>query len=107
QRMLQRHDSRVRDLCCGTCDLTLALQRHGSAHRELPIAGVHCAHPMLLRGARKTEGKPIRLLEADALQLPIASGSLHLVVSAFGFRNLADYDAGLTEIFRVLAPGGE
>ena len=107
RHILQRPNSQVLDLCCGTCDLTLALHRQGSAHRELPIAGVDFAHPMLLRGARKTEGKPIRLLEADALQLPIASGSLDLVVSAFGFRNLADYDAGLTEIFRVLAPGGE
>ena len=30
-----------------------------------------------------------------------------LVVSAFGFRNLANYDAGLREILRVLKPGGE
>ncbi len=29
------------------------------------------------------------------------------MTSAFGFRNLANYDRGLTEIFRVLAPGGE
>ena len=104
---LAKPASRVLDLCCGTCDMTLALHRQGNPRRSLPILGVDFAHPMLQRGLRKTEGAPIRLLEADALQLPISSGSLDLVVSAFGIRNLADYDAGLVEIFRVLAPGGE
>ena len=37
----------------------------------------------------------------------LADGRFELVVSAFGFRNLANYDAGLREIYRVLAPGGE
>ena len=44
--------------------------------------------------------------EADALRLPFASDSFDLVTSAFGFRNLADYEAGLREIQRVLRPGG-
>jgi demethylmenaquinone methyltransferase/2-methoxy-6-polyprenyl-1,4-benzoquinol methylase len=39
--------------------------------------------------------------------MPFADGSLDLVTSAFGFRNLADYDAGLREIARVLRPAGE
>lgn len=46
-------------------------------------------------------------IEADALNLPFPSSHFDLVTSAFGFRNLADYDAGLREIFRVLRPGGE
>src|SRR5262249_23184761 len=33
--------------------------------------------------------------------------SFDLITSAFGFRNLADYDAGLREVLRVLRPGGE
>jgi demethylmenaquinone methyltransferase/2-methoxy-6-polyprenyl-1,4-benzoquinol methylase len=41
------------------------------------------------------------------LRLPFPDGHFNLVTSAFGFRNLADYDAGLREIARVLAPGGE
>lgn len=107
RHILANPASRVLDLCCGTCDMTLALHRQGNPQRSLPILGVDFAHPMLERGLRKTEGTPIRLAESDALQLPISPGSLDLVVSAFGFRNLADYDAGLAEIFRVLAPGGE
>ena len=37
---------------------------------------------------------------------PLPSSSLDLISSAFGFRNLASYEAGLAELFRVLAPGG-
>ena len=46
-------------------------------------------------------------IEADALCLPFPDQHFGLVTSAFGFRNLADYDAGLREIVRVLKPGGE
>jgi demethylmenaquinone methyltransferase/2-methoxy-6-polyprenyl-1,4-benzoquinol methylase len=46
-------------------------------------------------------------LEADALHLPLRSASLDLIVTAFGFRNLANYEAGLREFHRVLKPGGQ
>lgn len=49
----------------------------------------------------------MRWIEADALRLPFAGAQFDLVSSAFGFRNLADYDAGLREIARLLRPGGE
>jgi demethylmenaquinone methyltransferase/2-methoxy-6-polyprenyl-1,4-benzoquinol methylase len=48
-----------------------------------------------------------RWIEADALNLPFPDRHFSLVTSAFGFRNLADYDAGLREIVRILKPGGE
>lgn len=48
-----------------------------------------------------------RWIEADALCLPFPGAHFDLVTSAFGFRNLADYDAGLGEIVRVLKSGGE
>ena len=41
------------------------------------------------------------------MQLPFADSAFHLVTSAFGFRNLANYDDGLREILRILKPGGE
>ena len=107
RHVLLRPESRVLDLCCGTCDMTLALLRQSSADQRIPILGADFAHPMLQRAVAKTRGKPIHVIEADALALPLKSSSLDLVVSAFGFRNLADYDAGLAEIFRLLAPGGE
>jgi demethylmenaquinone methyltransferase/2-methoxy-6-polyprenyl-1,4-benzoquinol methylase len=53
------------------------------------------------------ESEMPRWIEADALNLPFPGQHFDLVTSAFGFRNLADYDAGLREIVRILRPGGE
>ena len=73
------------------------------------IVGADFAHPMLHRAAAKSlkRGSSLNWIEADALQLPFASGAFILVTSAFGFRNLSNYDEGLREILRVLQPGGE
>jgi demethylmenaquinone methyltransferase/2-methoxy-6-polyprenyl-1,4-benzoquinol methylase len=77
-----------------------------------PILAADFARAMLSRGAQKFAarevGQPYAVpLEADALHLPLRSGSLDLIVSAFGFRNLANYEAGLREFHRVLKPGGQ
>ena len=104
--ILKKPDARILDLCCGTGDMTLALRkRAGSAANQ--IVGADFVHAMLVRAAPKTSARNISLLEGDALQLPMADSAFDLVTSAFGFRNLADYDAGLREIGRVLRPGGE
>lgn len=97
--ILERPEARSLDLCCGTGDLTLSLQ--GSSAGS--VFGADFCHPMLVRAAAK--GVP-RVLEADALRLPLPDASFDLVTTAFGFRNLSDYDAGLREMLRVLRPGG-
>src|SRR5438067_8426952 len=52
------------------------------------------------------KGLEARLFEADALALPIANHVVDAISIAFGFRNLANYEAGLRELHRVLKPGG-
>lgn len=103
--ILARPDARVLDLCCGTGDMAFALRRQAP---QAEITGADFSHSMLVLASKKNsrEGS-IRWIEADALRLPFSDQSFDLVTSAFGFRNLADYDAGLREIFRVLRPGGE
>ena len=104
--ILARGNAQVLDLCCGTGDMAFALQRQaGSGGAQ--IWGADFAHPMLERAVRKSHGRSPKWVEADALNLPFPSESFDLVTSAFGFRNLADYDAGLREIVRVLRRGGE
>ena len=104
RHVLRRRNSRVLDLCCGTGDLLLALQRE----RDAPVSGADFSHPMLVEAARKAalHHAPAQLIEADALALPLADESLDLVTTAFGFRNLANYEKGLAEMRRVLRPGG-
>ncbi len=110
--ILARPDALVLDLCCGTGDLAFALARAGNAR----IIGADFAHPMLIRAKQKSAvsssvanedaAVPVQFLEADALCLPFADASFDLVTTAFGFRNLSNYEAGLREIQRVLKPGG-
>ncbi len=103
--ILKRPDARVLDLCCGTGDMAFALRREAS--ESASITGADFAHAMLQRAAIKSQGTTLRWVEADALRLPFTDGQFDLVTSAFGFRNLVDYDAGLREILRILKPGGE
>jgi demethylmenaquinone methyltransferase/2-methoxy-6-polyprenyl-1,4-benzoquinol methylase len=110
--ILERPDALVLDLCCGTGDLALALRSSGKAR----IIGADFAHTMLVRARAKSilghsqpltpDPPPLPLAEADALRLPFADSSFDLVTTAFGFRNLANYEAGLCEIHRILKPGG-
>lgn len=104
--VLKQSSSQVLDLCCGTGDMTFALRR--AAGKALPkISGADFSHAMLQRASAKSAGTTLRWVEADALQLPFADASFDLITSAFGFRNLANYDAGLREIARILRLGGE
>jgi demethylmenaquinone methyltransferase/2-methoxy-6-polyprenyl-1,4-benzoquinol methylase len=104
--ILKRPNACVLDICCGTGDMTFALRRRTGSGAQR-ILGADFSHAMLQRAAEKGRGTTLRWIEADALRLPFPDGHFNLVTSAFGFRNLADYDAGLREIARVLAPGGE
>jgi demethylmenaquinone methyltransferase/2-methoxy-6-polyprenyl-1,4-benzoquinol methylase len=63
---------------------------------------------MLTAAREKIELRGVRvpLFEADALRLPLRDASLDLITAAFGFRNLANYGAGLEEMRRILRPGG-
>lgn len=131
--ILQRPEAVALDLCCGTGDMTLALLKHRPkssgapsmtassswmgmnpadspdvpAPILAPILAVDFSHQMLSRGAEKFAPHNIIPIEADALHLPIADNSIDLVTSAFGFRNLSNYEAGLAELHRILRPGGQ
>lgn len=109
--VLAEPDAAVLDICCGTGDMTMALLKRRPRGAR-PVLAADFARAMLSRGAKKFAarhaGQPYAVpLEADALHLPLRSESLDLIVSAFGFRNLANYETGLKEFHRVLKPGGQ
>ncbi len=101
--ILARPEACIADICCGTGDMTRALLRQRKVDAT-PILAIDFSHQMLLRGARKFAAQAIAV-EGDALQLPLRDGSLDLLTTAFGFRNLSNYESGLREFYRVLAPG--
>lgn len=104
RHILETPGARVLDLCCGSGDLMLALEKPSGG---LMLGGDFC-HPMLVEARRKIarRGSAALLVEADALCLPLPDHSLDLITLAFGFRNLASYRDGLVEMLRVLKPGG-
>jgi demethylmenaquinone methyltransferase / 2-methoxy-6-polyprenyl-1,4-benzoquinol methylase len=106
ETVLADPNAAVVDVCCGTGDMTMALlKRRPKGARK--ILAVDFARNMLSRGARKFAHRGAVAIEADALHLPVRSESVDLVTTAFGFRNLANYEAGLREFHRVLKPGGQ
>jgi demethylmenaquinone methyltransferase/2-methoxy-6-polyprenyl-1,4-benzoquinol methylase len=115
RRTLRRTDARILDLCCGTGDLTFALERvrvhelRDQGSHRIPLFGSDFAQPMLDRAHKKAvaHGRSAIFTTADALHLPFADSSFDLITTAFGFRNLVNYEAGLREFARVLKPGGE
>lgn len=97
----RRPDGRYLDLCAGTLDLAAALASRPGFGGQ--VFGADFVKPMLERG----RGKSARVwpVNADALELPLATASVDGATVGFGVRNLADLDAGLAEAVRVLRPG--
>jgi demethylmenaquinone methyltransferase / 2-methoxy-6-polyprenyl-1,4-benzoquinol methylase len=94
-----RPGDRVLDACCGTGDLALADARAGGR-----VTGVDFSERMLERARRKSS--EIEWVRGDALALPFAAGEFDATTVGFGIRNLADLEAGVAELRRVLRPGG-
>jgi demethylmenaquinone methyltransferase/2-methoxy-6-polyprenyl-1,4-benzoquinol methylase len=91
----------ILDLATGSGVLADAIQRWNPGAM---IVGADFSEPML-RQARIQRGQR-RLLVADALHLPLRDESFDVVTVAFGLRNMASWPAALTEMRRVLRPGG-
>lgn len=90
---------RVLDACCGTGDLALAAEREGGRVTGLDFSGA-----MLERARRKSV--TIEWVQGDLLALPFADGAFDAATVGFGVRNVADLERGLSELRRVLRPGG-
>ena len=89
---------RVLDACCGTGDLAVAAEREGGV-----VTGLDFSPRMLERARRKSE--TVTWVEGDLLALPFDDGSFDAATVGFGVRNVADLEAALAELHRVLRPG--
>ncbi len=90
------------DLCAGTLDVGAELSRRPGFRGF--IVGADFAEPMLRAGAGKAPITTLVPVVADALQLPVRADSADGAIVAFGIRNVADLDACLREVYRILKP---
>ena len=79
-------------------------------HRDGAVVGVNGVLHDAGAEARAADFGAFRLvaekLQADALRLPFSDGTFDVITVGYGLRNLADPEAGIAEIRRLLAPGG-
>lgn len=99
---------RLLDVCTGTADVAIgAARRPRGAAR---VVGVDFSGAMLGHGLEKVRrggfAPRIQLIRGDAMNLPVASGSVHAATIAFGIRNVQQPEVAFKELVRVLRPGG-
>jgi demethylmenaquinone methyltransferase/2-methoxy-6-polyprenyl-1,4-benzoquinol methylase len=114
-------------VCCGTGDIAFALRESGAE-----VTGLDFSPAMLAVAQQRASGNqssgapraplqafcggglqppriepppPVQFLRGDALHLPFPAGSFDVVTAAYGLRNLADWERGLEEMWRVARPG--
>ncbi|MFC2102722.1 bifunctional demethylmenaquinone methyltransferase/2-methoxy-6-polyprenyl-1,4-benzoquinol methylase UbiE [Bacteroidota bacterium] len=96
----------ILDVATGTGDLAIAVSRLQPAH----IDGIDIATSMMEVGKKKTHSKGldsvITFKEGEAEKIPFDESLFDVVMVAFGVRNFEDLNQGLTEMKRVLKPGG-
>lgn len=97
---------RLLDVCTGTADVAIGASRRGAAR----VVGVDFSGAMLTQGLQKVRkgslASRIQLVRGDAMNLPVASESVHAATIAFGIRNVVQPEAACKELVRVLRPGG-
>jgi demethylmenaquinone methyltransferase/2-methoxy-6-polyprenyl-1,4-benzoquinol methylase len=96
-------NERALDVATGTGDLAIALANGG--FRE--VVGVDFAPEMIAAAEDKRHGRSdITFQVADAMALPFPDNHFDAVTVSFGLRNMKDYQAAITEMTRVVKPGG-
>ena len=93
------------DLCCGTGDVSFALAKCGAT-----VTGLDFSKEMLaIAATRAVKSQSAKhnpqFIQGDAQKLPFADQSFDAITVGYGLRNLADWEAGLSEMVRVARPG--
>ena len=96
--------ARVLDLSCGTGDMCFYAGAMGAG----AVVGADFTLPMLAvaRGRARADGQRPDFVGADALRLPFRDGTFDAITVGYGLRNIADPRLALSEMRRMLSPGG-
>ena len=94
----------VLDVCTGTGDLiNPLLERVGSSGK---VTGLDFSGEMLAVAQKRFAEAPVTLVRGDALALPFADNEFDGAIISFGLRNVSDIPKALSEMVRVVKPGG-
>ncbi len=95
------------DVAIGTADLAIEILKREKATR---VTGLDLSTEMMRIGAEKAAkqgmSEQISFVEGSALEMPFEDAQFDAVTCGFGVRNFSDLDKGLSEMHRVLLPGG-
>lgn len=98
----------VLDVAIGTADLTIEILRQGKAQH---VTGIDLSRGMMSIGEQKVAKRgyapQVQFDYGSAQQMPYADSSFDTVTCAYGVRNFANMDEGLSEMYRVLRTSGE
>src|SRR5690606_3336236 len=108
ERMEVRPGDTAIDVCCGTCDRTIALAELSGTGE---IVGLDFSDKMLQVGREKVDkrglGDNIRLVRGNAMELPFPDNTFDHATIGFALRNVPDIRQVLSEMRRVVKPGGQ
>jgi demethylmenaquinone methyltransferase/2-methoxy-6-polyprenyl-1,4-benzoquinol methylase len=96
---------RALDLCCGTGDVAFGLRESGAEVVALDFSPAMLAVALERAKNRRAAAAPVQFLRGDALRIPFPEASFDVVTVAYGLRNLAGWERGLEEMWRVGRPG--
>ena len=98
---------KVLDIACGTGDFTIEIAKKAASGSK--VIGVDISEGMMAVGREKiiNAGVNAEMCVADCEALPYRDGSFDRISVGFGVRNLEHLDIGMSEMYRVLAPGGK
>lgn len=101
---LESDPGMVLDVCCGTGDITEQIARNNP---DVFVVGLDFSAHMLEVAEQRTRGlENVMLVEGNAMELPFDEGTFDSAVISFGLRNTPDYEQVLSEMARVVRPGG-
>ncbi len=95
-------DAMVLDLCCGTGDIARLF-----ATKRCCVTGMDFSNGMLDVARQYPEAKNITYVQGDAMNTGFEPETFDVITIGYGLRNLSDCGAALTEMKRILKPGGQ
>lgn len=107
KRLKKQAPKHILDVATGTGDLAIEMLKSNPEK----VIGIDISNGMLEIGRKKMKAKGlediITLQQADSENLPFDDSSFDAVSVSFGARNFENLEKGLSEMCRVLSPGGK